>query len=336
MKTSIKTGILSYGMSGKFFHAPFLKQHPEFELTGIVERTKKKGHLDFPNIKSYHSVDEILLDDTIELIIVNTPNKTHFEYALKAIKANKHVIIDKPFAATSSQAKQLFNEAKKNNVLVLPFQNRRYDSDYLSVKEVIESGKLGNLIEAHFRYDRYSNTINKNSWKEVAGPGSGVPFNLGSHTIDGIIALFGVPLKWSKYPAYVRPNTQVVDYVHIHLQYPDSLQVFVTISFLVADPSPAFIIHGALGTFKKHRTDVQENQLIEGMLPDNSMYGVELPKSEGLLTTITSKGLKKQEKIAAKRASYINVYEDVYQTMRMNKDYPVTEEQIIAQLEILE
>ncbi|WP_282135333.1 Gfo/Idh/MocA family oxidoreductase [Seonamhaeicola maritimus] len=336
MNTTIKTGILSYGMSGKLFHAPFLQDHPEFELIGIVERTKKKAHLDFPHIKSYNSVDEILLDDSIELIIINTPNNTHFEYALKAIKAHKHVLIDKPFATTSSQAKQLFEEAKKNEVLALPYQNRRYDSDYLSVKEVIESGKLGNLIEVHFRYDRYSNSINENSWKEKALPGNGVQFNLGAHTIDAIIALFGLPLKWSKHPSYVRTNTQVVDYIHIHLLYPNNLQVFVTISLLVADPQPAFVIQGALGTYKKLRTDVQEDQLKEGIQPNNLKYGVELPESEGILTTIAPNVLKKQEKIAAKKASYMNVFEDVYQSLRKNKDYPITEEQIIAQLEILE
>lgn len=336
MKTTIKTGILSYGVSGKLFHAPFLKEHPGFEFTAVVERSKKKAHLDYPNIKSYNSVDEILLDDSIELIVVNTPNETHFEFALKAIKANRHILVDKPFTSTASQAKQLFKEAQMNHVLVFPFQNRRYDSDFLSVKKVIESGKLGNLIEAHFRYDRYSNAINENSWKEVPGPGSGVIYNLGSHTIDGVISMFGMPLKWSKYPSFVRPNTQVVDYVHIHLLYPNNLQVFVTISFLVADPQPAFIMHGTLGTYKKNRTDVQENQLNEAMLPDNLLYGVELPESEGLLTTIDSNGLKKQEKITAEKASYMNVFEDVCQTMRMGMDYPITEEQMIAQLEILE
>lgn len=336
MKTTIKTGILSYGVSGKLFHAPFLKEHPGFEFTAVVERSKKKAHLEYPDVKSYNSVDEILLDDSIELIVVNTPNETHFEFALKAIKAKKHILVDKPFTAKASQAKQLFKEAQINHVLVFPFQNRRYDSDFLSVKKVIESGKLGNLIEAHFRYDRYSNTINENSWKEVPGPGSGVIYNLGSHTIDGVISMFGMPLKWSKHPSYVRPNTQVIDYVHIHLLYPNNLQVFVTISFLVADPQPAFVVNGTMGTFKKNRTDVQENQLNEGMLPDDVDYGVELPESEGLLTTIDLNGLKKQEKIAAKKASYMNVFEDVYQTIRMGKDYPVTEEQIIAQLEILE
>lgn len=336
MNKTIKTGILSFGVSGSVFHAPLLKYHAAFEFYAIVERSKKKAHLEYPKVKSYNSINELLLDDSVELVIVNTPNETHFEFALKAIKARKHVLIDKPFTATALQAKELFKEAKKNNVLVLPFQNRRYDSDFLSVKKVVESGKLGNLIEAHFRYDRYNNTINKNSWKEVPGPGSGVIYNLGSHTIDGVISMFGIPLKWSKSPSYVRPNTQVIDYVHVHLLYPNNLQVFVTISFLVADSQPAFIINGTLGTFKKNRTDVQENQLNEGMLPNNLLYGLELPKSEGILTTIDSNGLKKQEKIAAEKASYINVFEDVYQTLRMGKSYPVTEEQIITQLEILE
>lgn len=336
MNNIIKTGVLSYGMSGSLFHAPFLTYHSGFEFSAIVERSKKKAYLDYPKVKSYDSIDELLLDNSIELIIVNTPNKTHFEFALKAIKAKKNVMIDKPFAATSSEAKQLFKEAKENGVLVLPFQNRRYDSDFLSVKKVVGSGKLGNLIEAHFRYDRYRNTITENSWKEVPGPGSGVIYNLGSHTIDGIIALFGVPLKWSKHPSYIRPNTQVVDYVHVHLLYPNNLQVFVTISYLVADPQPAFMINGSLGTYKKNRTDVQENQLKEGMLPDNLLYGVESPGNEGLLTTVDLNGLKKQEKIIAEKASYLNVFEDVFQTMKMGKRYPVSEEQIIAQIEILE
>ena len=336
MKKPIKTGILSFGMSGSIFHAPFLKYHPEFEFTAVVERSQKKAHLSYPEVLSYDTIDNILSDNSIELIIVNTPNKTHFEFALKAIKANKHVLIDKPFTATSFEAKQLYKEAKKNGVWALPFQNRRYDSDFISVKKVIESEKLGKLIEVHFRYDRYKGAINENSWKEFPGPGSGVIYNLGSHTIDGIISMFGKPLKWSKYPSFVRPNTQVVDYIHIHLLYPDNLQVFVTISYLVADPEPAFIVNGTLGSFKKHRTDVQEDQLNEGIRPNDGAYGIELPESEGLLTTIDTNGLKKQEKVTAAKASYINVYEDVYQTIRMHKDYPVTEDQIITQLEILE
>lgn len=336
MSTTIKTGILSFGASGKLFHAPFLQYHPGFELSAVVERTKKRAKEVYPEIKSYDTVDELLLDDTIELVIVNTPNETHFEFALKALKARKNVLIDKPFTATSSEAKQLFAEAKKNNVVALPYQNRRYDSDFISVKKVIESGKLGNLVEAHFRYDRYKIAVVENSWKEVPGPGSGVFYNLGAHIIDGIISLFGMPLKWSKHPSYTRPNTKIVDYMHVHLLYPEGFQIFVTISYLVADPQPAFVLNGTLGTFRKGRTDIQEDQLIEGVLPGDPAYGVELPGSEGVLTTIDSSGLKKQDKITAPKSNYRAVFEDVYQTIRMGKDYPVTEEQLIAQIEILE
>lgn len=336
MNNKIKTGIAAFGMSGRLFHAPFLKCHPRFEFSAVVERSKKKVYLDYKNVKSYNSIDELLLDESIELVIVNTPNDTHFEFALKAIKANKHVLIDKPFTTTAAEAKQLFKEAKKKGVFLLPYQNRRYDSDFLSVKEVVESGNLGNLVEVHFRYDRYRNAVVENSWKEDPVSGNGVIYNLGAHVIDGIISLFGVPLEWSKYASSVRPNSQVNDYEHVHLLYPNNLQVFVTISLLVADPQPAFVLNGTTGTFKKNRTDVQENQLNEGMQPDHVLFGVELPKSEGIITTIDSNGLKTQKKIAAPKASYMNVFEDVYQTLRMGKHYPVTEEQIIAQLKILE
>ena len=336
MNKIIKTGVLSFGMSGSVFHAPFLKEHSKFEFTAVVERSKKKAHTTYPKVKSYRTIEELLSDDSLELVIVNTPNETHFEFALKAIKAKKNVMIDKPFTATASQAKELFLEAKRNGVFVLPFQNRRYDSDFLSVKKVIESGKLGNLIEVHFRYDRYNTTINKGSWKEVPSPGSGVIYNLGAHTIDGVISLFGIPLKWTKHSSRIRPNTQIDDFAHIHLLYPNNLQVFVTISLLVADPQPAFVIQGTLGTFKKKRTDVQENQLLAGMLPNDVQYGIESTNSEGLLTIIDSNGVKQQEKITSKKASYLNVFEAIYETLKMGKDYPVTEEQIITQLEILE
>ncbi len=198
MKNTIKTGLLSFGMSGKIFHAPFLKEHCGFELTAVVERTKKKAYLTYPAIKSYNSVTELLADNKIELVVINTPNATHFEFASKAIQANKHVLVEKPFTVNSAQAKQLYREANKNGCCILPYQNRRYDSDFMSVKSIIESGRLGDLAEAHFRYDRYQYRIGSSVWKETAMAGSGIQYNLGSHLLDGVISLFGIPLKWSK------------------------------------------------------------------------------------------------------------------------------------------
>lgn len=336
MKNTIKTGVLSFGMSGKIFHSPFLKEHDGFELNAVVERTKKEAHLTYPKIKSYQSVDELLANPDIELVVVNTPNATHFEFALKALRANKHVLVEKPFTVTSVQAKQLFQEAKLHNLCIMTYQNRRYDNDFLSIINVLDSGKLGNLVEVHMRFDRYRYHIGPKVAKETPVPGSGLLYDLGPHLLDMAISLFGNPINWTKTMGYFRPNTQVDDYAHIHLSYPKGLQVFITMSMLVVDVQPAFIINGTKGSYIKQRTDIQEKQLLEGMLPANPLYGIEVPDKYGVLTTIANDGKKIQEKITSVKSSYINVFEDVYQTIREGKPYPVTEEQIIQQLEILE
>jgi scyllo-inositol 2-dehydrogenase (NADP+) len=335
MKNPIKTGVLSFGMSGRLFYCPFLMEHSGFELTAVVERTAKNAQNIYPIIKSYDSVDALLSDDSIELVIINTPNYTHFDFALKAIQANKHVLVEKPFTVTSAEAKTLFVEAKKRNCYVMPYQNRRFDSDFLSVKNVVESGKLGDLIEVYFRYDRYKYALNTNVSKESPVLGSGLLYNLGSHLLDAVIDLFGVPLSWKKTTEKNRPDSQIVDYAHIHLKYPKGLQVFLTASLLVADALPAFVLHGTNGSFIKERTDVQEVQLQAGMKPNNPLFGIEATNKEGILTTISNE-IKKQEKIASQKSSYINIFEAAFQTIRNKKQFPITESQIVKQIEILE
>ena len=336
MNNKIKTGVLSFGMSGTLFHAPFLETHDGFELYGVVERTKKNVKSKYPNVKSFDSVVELLADDEIELVVINTPTSTHYEFALKAIQANKHILVEKPFTVTSKEAKHLFEEAKKRSLNILPFQNRRYDSDFLTVKNILDSGKLGKLIEVYIRYDRYKPKLGNNASKETRIPGNGVVYNLGPHLVDAAILLFGKPLTWTKTIGHYRPNTQIDDYFQIHLTYPEGLQVFLTSSLLVAEEGPAFVFNGSKGSYNKYRTDVQEKQLQEGMSPDNPLFGIEESGKEGLLTTISSDGIKSQEKIAAIQSSYLNVFEDVYQAIRKGIPYPVTEEQILQQLEILE
>lgn len=336
MMSEIRTGILSFGMSGQIFHAPFLDLHHGFELSAVVERTKKQAATKYPSIRSYDSVDEILADDTIELIVVNTPNATHFDFALRAIQAKKHVLVEKPFATTSLEAKQLYEEAKKNGVQVFPYHNRRYDSDFQSVKQMLNSGKLGELVEAHIRFDRYKYGIGEKKAKEIPGPGAGLLYDLGPHILDQALSIFGKPARWEKRVGHFRPHTQVDDFATILLSYPSGLQVFVSTSLLVADPQPAFILHGTLGSYTKHRTDVQEKQLSEGMKPDDKDYGVELIENQGILTTVDKKGVKTQERVPAEPSTYMNLFEDVYQSIKFGKMYPVKQEEIIEQLEILE
>ncbi|HLT50541.1 MAG TPA: Gfo/Idh/MocA family oxidoreductase [Arenibacter sp.] len=332
----IKTGILSYGMSGKLFHGPFLKEHRGFDLVAVVERTKKQAQLDYPDIISYDSVDRLLEDGDIDLIVVNTPNLTHFEFALKALRADKHVLVEKPFCVTVAQAQELFAEAGKRDLYILPYQNRRYDSDFLSVKKALDSGKLGTLVEAHLRFDRYRYNIGPKVAKETPVPGSGLLYDLGPHLLDAAIALFGHPAEWRKHTGHFRPHTQVDDYAHIHLLYPEGFQVFITMSMLVVQPQASFVLHGSKGSYIKDRTDIQEKQLLQGMAPGNPLFGLEEANKNGLLYTINEEGEKQVEETESIKSSYIHLFDDLYRTIVEKAPYPVSQEDILQQLAILE
>lgn len=333
---TIAAGLLAYGMSGKVFHAPFLNEHHGFNLKAVVERNNKNAANDYPNITSYTSVDELLGDDEIELVVVNTPNNLHYEHTKAALTHNKHVLVEKPFTATAAQAKELFELADRVGKQIFFYQNRRWDSDFTSVRKVIESGKLGKLNEVHFRYDRYRNVIGPKAFKENPVEASGLLYDLGPHLLDQVISLFGKPLSYHKILGKNRVGTLVDDYFTIQLSYPDSVNVFVTSSMLVVDPQAAFVLHGVDGSFIKERADIQEEQLLAGMKLTDAAYGIEAEGKDGLLTTIDSEGHKTEEIIPSELGSYLPLFEAVYQSITNNKPYPITREDVLAQLEIIE
>jgi scyllo-inositol 2-dehydrogenase (NADP+) len=336
MEKIINTGLLAYGMSGKVFHAPFLSVHPGFNLYAITERHDKKATIDYPGIKSYSSIDELLDDPIIELVVVNTPNFTHYEYTKKALQKGKHVLVEKPFAPTAAEAIELFDLAKEVNKQVFVYQNRRWDSDYLAVKNVIDSGTLGKIAEVHIRFDRYRNTIGPKSFKEEVLPATGLQYDLGAHLLDQVINLFGKPLSFYKILGKNRKDTKVDDYFHFHLAYPDSLQVFVCSSMLVPDPQAAFMIHGENGSLIKHRADVQEVQLLKGIKPGSDVYGDEPEDLAAMLTLMNPDGSKAQQSIYSEQGNYLALFESVYESLVNNETYPVTPEQVLLQISILE
>lgn len=336
MKEKIRTGILSYGLSGSLFHAPFLNFHDGFELAAVTERSTKKVQAAYPNVVSYDSVEELIAEPSIELVVVNTPNYTHYDFALKALKANKHVLIEKPFTVTSEEAKHLFALAKKRGLQLLSYQNRRFDSDFLSVKEVVESGKLGELVEVHLRFDRYRHEIGTKVAKETKVPGSGILYDLGPHLVDAAIALFGMPDSWRKSQGQFRPNSEVDDFAQLQFTYPSGLNVFLTMSMLVADVQPSFVLHGTKGSFVKQRADVQEQQLAAGLSPLDSTYGKEKQEHAGCLTTMGEDGSRNVESIAASPSSYMSLFDAVFASIRTGAAYFVTKGELIQQLKIIE
>ncbi len=337
MASPITAGLLAFGMSGRVFHAPFLHTSNQFELKAVVERTQKKVHTFYPDVISYDTTEALLADEEIELVVINTPNYTHFDLAIQALKAGKHVLIEKPAAATSDEVKTLFDTARKAGKHVFVYQNRRWDSDYLVVKQVVESGRLGDLIEVHFRFDRYRATIGPKFFKEKAGlAANGVSFDLGPHLLDQVIALFGQPVSFTKTTGSYRDSSEVDDYLHLHLKYPHQLNVFITTSLLVGQPLPAFVLHGKLGSFIKDRVDVQEDQLNAGVMPVDDNYGIEPEGKEGQLITFDENGNKLIEPVPSLNGDYKKLFEAVYHTIRDGAAFPVTDEHIAWQIEILE
>ncbi|WP_201984173.1 Gfo/Idh/MocA family oxidoreductase [Hymenobacter rubidus] len=332
----IRTALLAYGMSGKLFQAPFLAAHPGFDMQAVVERTEQRMHHDYTHIRSYGSVAELLADPAIELVVVNTPSYTHFDLASQALRAGKHVLLEKPVAASLAQLQELLALAQDTGRHLLAYQNRRWDSDFGAVRRVVESGQLGQLIEVHIRYDRYKPTLNPKKFKEDPLPGSGLLYDLGPHILDQAISLFGRPLGAEKTSGHYRPHTRVDDFFNFHLRYPNNLHVWLTSSLLVAAPGPAYVLHGTLGSYQKGRTDVQEAQLQQGIGPTAPEYGHEKPGQQGQLTLAQADGTLTTTPDPSIPGNYMGLFEAVFQAIRNGVPYPISNEQLLWQNEVLE
>lgn len=332
----IRTGLLAYGMSGKLFHAPFLAAHPGFALQAVVERHAPRMAADYPGVRSYPSVAEFLADPALELVVVNAPSALHAELARQALGAGKHVLLEKPVAHTAAEWHALTALARRHGRHLLAYQNRRWDTDFGAVRRVVESGQLGPLIEAHFRYDRYKMALNTKAFKEEPGPAVGLAYDLGPHLVDQAVALFGRPLGVGKVQGTFRPGSRVDDFFSFHLRYPAGLNVWLTAGLLVAAPGPAYVLHGTQGSYQKGRTDPQEAQLLAGVRPTDPAYGREPPGREGRLTLAGPAGPPQTRPDPAAPGNYLGLFDAVLQTIRHGRPYPVRDEEVAWQLEILE
>ncbi|MDD5151044.1 MAG: Gfo/Idh/MocA family oxidoreductase [Flavobacterium sp.] len=318
----IKTALLSYGMSGKVFHAPFLAIHPGFELLGSWERSKKLIQEDYPEVISYPTLESILQDESIDLVVVNTPVGTHFEYAKKVLLAGKHAIVEKAFTTTVAEAKELAALAKEKNLKLSVFQNRRWDSDFKTVKKIVSEKVLGEIVEAEFHFDRYNPNLSPKQHKETANSGAGILKDLGPHLIDQALFLFGLPNAVFADIRITREHSLVDDYLDILLYYLD-FRVRLKAGFFVREAIPSYIVHGKKGSFLKLRGDVQEDNLKLGMKPNLMNWGTESDENQGLLHTEIN-GTIIKEKVPTLQGNYYDFFEGVYQSIVNNKTEPVT------------
>ncbi|HKB42810.1 MAG TPA: Gfo/Idh/MocA family oxidoreductase [Chitinophagaceae bacterium] len=321
---AINTALCSFGMSGSVFHAPFIHLHPGYNLYAVWERSKNLAAEKYPGIKTYRSLEELLNDNAIELVVVNTPSFTHFDYVKKSLLAGKHVIVEKPFTATTAEADDLIALAKQHNKKISVYQNRRYDSDYKLFKKVLDEKWLGEIVEAEIHYDRYNPGLSAKVHKETAGPAVGSVYDLGSHLIDQALTMFGMPQAVFADIFSMRPDSQVDDYFEILLYYP-SLRVRIKSTYYAREPQ-GFIIHGKKGSFLKSRADVQETALQARQLPGSENWGIEPENQKGLLHT-EKDGKVIREYIASLKGNYMEYYDGIFEAIRNNKPLPVTAEE---------
>lgn len=329
----IRTALLSYGMSGKVFHAPFISFHQGFELIGSWERSKKMIREDYPSVKSYTTM-EALLEDDVDLVIVNTPVDTHYEYAKKVLLAGKHAIVEKAFTTTVAQAKELAVLAKERGVKLAVFQNRRWDSDFKTIQQIILEKKLGEIVEAEFHFDRYNPLLSPKSHKETANSGAGILKDLGPHLIDQALCLFGLPESVFADIRITREHSLVDDYIDILLYYSD-FRVRLKAGFFIREAVPSYMIHGKKGTFLKPRGDVQEDDLKLGKKPNLDTWGKEPNSKEGILHTEIENDIF-NAKVPTLQGNYYDFFDGVYNSILNDAPEPVTAQDGVHVMQIIE
>ena len=331
----LKVGLIGYGMAGRVFHAPVIAAIPGLRLCKVVERRGQTARERYPAIEVAREAAALFEDKEIELVVVATPSDSHFELAREALSADKHVVVDKPFTLAAAQAQELIELARRRGKIVSAFHNRRWDGDFQTVRQIVAQGCLGRLVECESRFDRFRNRFSsERAWRETAGPGSGVLFDLGPHLIDQALVLFGLPQRLTADIRSQRDPAQADDQFELILHY-DGLKVTLKAGLLVRQPGPRFALHGTEGSFVKYGVDPQEEALKGGRSPREPDWGAEPAERWGALDTQLGE-LHFQGKIETVRGCYPAYYENVYRAIRGEAELIVKPEEARDAIRIIE
>ena len=281
----IRTALVSFGISSRTFHAPFLTTMPGYSLDAVVERNGDLAAGKYPWVRTHRSLESLLADDGIELVVITAPNDTHFPYAKACLEAGKHVVVEKPFTIRSSEALELCRLSERTGRICSVYHNRRYVADFLTMRDILAQGLLGELHTFTAHYDRYRpDPRTYGFWREFPEPGAGVLYDLGSHLIDQSLVLFGGPKAVLADIRRQKPYSQVDDYFDIQLDY-GFLRVTLHSSMLVREMGPRYQLHGTKGSYLKYGEDPQEDRLKAGELPVGDNWCHEDEAFHGLLHT---------------------------------------------------
>ena len=329
----LNVALIGFGLSGRYLQAPFFEANPNFKLKTIVSNSQNPKDY-FPLVEVARSLDEVLADSEIDLVSICSPNATHFDYAKQVLLVGKHVLVEKPFTATVEEAEELIALSKTQGKILTIFQNRRFDSDFMTVKKVIDGGFLGEIHSFEIHFNRFKPVLNPKKWKETIGAGSGIIYDLGSHIIDQAIALFGVPKNVWGQTFTQRENSEIDDAFDIKLDY-GKLKVTLKSSLLVREDTPRYIIHGTKGSFIKHGIDEQEDHLKMGIKPTDSNFGIESIKHSGTLNTEIN-GLIIKGTVETEIGNWTLLFQNLHDAIVDGKELLIKSEEVLEQIRIIE
>ncbi|MFT5708463.1 MAG: scyllo-inositol 2-dehydrogenase (NADP+) [Oceanospirillaceae bacterium] len=319
----IKVAVVGYGLSANIFHLPFITHSEQFSLAAISSSQIEVVDKKYPQIDVYQNAEQMVTNSATDLVIITSPNNTHFSLAKLALNAGKHVLLEKPMTTTSSQALELVKLAKSKSLVLSVYQNRRWDGDFLTLQRIINSGSLGKIKVFNSHFDRFRPLV-RSHWREQIGEGTGVLYDLGSHLIDQALHLFGAPLSLTANCKALRDDANVTDYFKVMLHYAN-MEIVLQSSPFAANPKIRFQLQGTKGSYVKHGLDPQEEQLRAGLSPAVPAFGVEPPAHFGVQYLADSNGQQQSvKKIETIKGCYAEFYSQLAMAISSDLTVPVS------------
>ncbi len=331
----IEVGLVGFGLAGRAFHAPVIRAVPGLHLAAIVQRSGSEAAAKYPDVRIVRSLDELLSIAEIRLVVIATPNETHYPFARQCLEAGRDVVVDKPFTTTLEEAKLLVQLAKKTNRLLTVYQNRRYDGDFQAIRQLLEAGTLGRIVRFETAYDRYRPQLKPGAWREVARPGSGILFDIAPHLIDHALVLFGLPEAVTADVRIERENAAADDAFDVTLHYSNGMRAALRSSILAAAPRPRFVLLGTQGSFVKQTFDPQEMNLRRGYIPAGKPWGYETEEDWGVLTVPAGDSFENR-RIPSASCDYRDYYSNLRDAILGRAALAVTPEWSLDVMRLLE
>jgi scyllo-inositol 2-dehydrogenase (NADP+) len=336
-RDEISVGLIGFGLAGRAFHAPVIRAVPGLRLAAILQRSADEAAKVYPDVKIVRSLDELLSIPDIRLIVVASPNETHHRFARQCLAADRDVLVDKPFTNTLDEAIDLVNFAKEKGRLLTVYQNRRFDGDFESLRQVITEGALGRIVRFESCYDRFRPAMKPNAWRERSGPGTGVYFDLAPHLIDHALVLFGLPQAVTCDLRMERDGAVTDDSFDLTLHYPQGLRAVLRATMLAAAIRPRFVVFGTKGAYFKNAFDRQEPALRAGRLPwAEPPTPQELEENSGTLTIANPDGTTTERRVPPGTGDYRTLYANIRDALLGRAELAVTPEHAINVMRVLE